>query len=116
MSQTDLLAWHYEAGVDGASFYGPTETGVRREVGTERLRVTDVRRATIEEVMSPVVHCIGPDRPIVLAAARMINRRIHRLIVIDSAGRVLGILSAIDVLRALPGIDAVLDADGEGTA
>jgi CBS-domain-containing membrane protein len=73
------------------------------------LRLTDIRSAMVAEVMSPVVYCICPDQPIALAAARLIARQIHRLVVVDVAGRVLGTVSAIDLLRALPGIDEALE-------
>jgi CBS-domain-containing membrane protein len=59
--------------------------------------------------MSPVVHCICPDQPITLAAARMIDRKVHRLIVVDENAQVLGILSAADMLRAIPEVEAALE-------
>jgi CBS-domain-containing membrane protein len=99
-SQTDLLAWHFATGVDGATFY---EAPAGRPPGGTRR--TDVRAARVEEVMSPLVHCICPDDPVTLAAARMIERKVHRLIVVDEHGRVRGILAAVDLLRALPGVE-----------
>ena len=70
--------------------------------------MTDIKTASVEEVMSPVVHCICPNQSIALAAARMIDRKIHRLVVVDEAGKVLGIVSAIDVLRAVPEVKQAL--------
>jgi CBS-domain-containing membrane protein len=103
VSQTDLLAWHFAAGVDGTP---PYDSGV--EDPPSGLRVADVRSARVDEVMSPVVHCICPDQTLALAAARMIDRQVHRLIVVDQDGRVLGVLSATDLLHALPGVDEAL--------
>lgn len=104
VSQTDLLAWHFTSGVDGASFYGGDRL-VLEERPSESLRVSDIRTASVEEVMSPIVHCICPDQPIALAAARMITRHVHRLVVVDEEGRVLGMLAAVDLLEVVPGID-----------
>jgi len=111
VSQTDLIAWHYFSGVDGPAYYRPEESVPSREEYGD-LRLTDIRSATVAEVMSPVVYCICPDQSITLAAARMIERQIHRLVVADLEGRVLGTVSAIDLLRALPGIEEAREEVG----
>lgn len=102
VSQTDLLAWHFETGVDGAAFH---DTQVCAE-GTRALRVSDIRTARVDEVMSPLVHVIGPERTIAEAAGRMIRERIHRLVVVDPDFRVVGMLSAVDLLNVVPGVDS----------
>jgi len=108
VSQTDLIAWHYFSGVDGGAYYKPDGSMPSREEYGE-LRLTDIRSAAVAEVMSPVVYCICPDQSIALAAARMKARQVHRLVVVDSAGRVLGSISAVDLLRAIPGVDEALE-------
>ena len=105
VSQSDLVAWHYLNGIDGAAFYDYSNLLVRDSNDFKTLSLTDIQSATVEQVMSPVVHCIGPDRPVAEAAGRMIEERIHRLVVVDENRRVLGVVSAIDVLRAVPGVD-----------
>jgi CBS-domain-containing membrane protein len=104
VSQTDLLSWHFMEAVDGATVY--QGSGQRPPRG---LRFTDIRTARVEQVMSPVVHCICPDQPVTLAAARMIDRKVHRLIVVDEKAQVLGIVSAADLLRAIPEVEAALE-------
>lgn len=106
VSQTDLLNWHYNAGVDGASFYSDSDY-VEGPDGSG-LRLVDIQTARVEEVMSPIVHCVGPDRPIAVAASTMIRHRIHRLVVVDTSLRVHGILSALDILRAIPGVEQLV--------
>ncbi len=104
VSQTDLLRWHFNAGVDGATFHdAPAQRAPRG------LRFTDIKTAEVGEVMSPLVHCICPDQSAALAAARMIDRKVHRLVVVDTSARVLGIISAIDVLRAVPDVEQELN-------
>jgi CBS-domain-containing membrane protein len=105
VSQTDLLAWHYSNGVDGASYYDVQTLQLRPGDPSGKLRLSDIRSATVAEVMSPVVHCICPDQSIALAAARMITRRVHRLVVVDGEGRVVGSISPMDLLRAMPGVE-----------
>ena len=103
VSQTDVLSWHFSTGVDGATYY--QEPAQRPPRG---LRFSDIKTALVSEVMSPVVHCICPDQPVTLAAARMIDRKVHRLVVVDEDARVLGILSATDLLRAIPEVEQAL--------
>jgi CBS-domain-containing membrane protein len=104
VSQTDLLNWHFHSAVDGVSFY--QDSGERPPRG---LRFSDIRTATVEELMSPIVHCVRPDQEVTLAAARMIDRRIHRLIVVNDDAQVLGVVSAADLLRAIPEIEDALE-------
>jgi len=107
VSQTDLIAWHFETGVDGASFYDQQVLVVGEE-GLGAVRSSEIRTAPISEIMSPVVYCIGPDRPIEEAAAMMLDKRVHRLIVVDEDLRVAGVISAIDLLSAVPGVQELI--------
>jgi CBS domain-containing protein len=103
VSQTDLLAWHYQSGRDGGGFYGPPDL---RGEPLRGLHLADIHTAPVSEVMTPLVHAVRPDDTIAEAAARMIRHRIHRLVVVDEHLHVLGILSAMDLLRLLPGVAA----------
>jgi CBS-domain-containing membrane protein len=103
VSQTDLLAWHFETGVDGVPFYD--QPVAVPGLGLP-LRVDDTRTASVAEIMSPMIHAIGPEHPIAEAASRMLAERIHRLIVVDEGFRVVGQVSAFDLLRGLPGVSA----------
>jgi CBS domain-containing protein len=102
VSQTDLLSWHFSNGVDGSSFYQGPE--IPRDDAVRDLRVSDIRTAKVSEVMTPLVHAIQEESTAGEAAERMVRHRIHRLVVVDPALRVKGILSAMDLLRLLPGI------------
>jgi CBS domain-containing protein len=108
ISQTDLLAWHHAVGIEGGAYYDYGNLLVPDNEDFRGLQLKDIRTANVGEIMSPVVHCIRPDRPIAVAAARMIERRIHRLIVVDPDMHVMGIISAIDLLRAVPGTDGLI--------
>lgn len=108
VSQSDLVAWHFQTAVDGAAFYTYPELSATYSEDYTGLQLSDVRTAQVSEIMSPLVHFIHPHRPITMAAAVMIEHRIHRLIVVDERRRVVGILSALDLLRALPGVETVL--------
>ncbi|GAB4224226.1 MAG: CBS domain-containing protein [Acidobacteriota bacterium] len=102
ISQTDLLAWHFNNGIDGSGFYEAPE--MPDPEGVRDLRVSDIRTATVGEVMTPLVHAIRETATAGEAAERMLRHRIHRLIVVDENLRVRGIVSAMDLLRLLPGV------------
>jgi CBS domain-containing protein len=103
ISQTDLL--HYQLTRDDelvipSGFYeNPRVDG--RPVGSG-YQIEDVNTATVEEVMTPVVHAVSVRTPVATVARLMIRRHIHRVIV-RSGKKVAGIISTIDVLRVLGG-------------
>lgn len=103
VSQTDLLAWHYQTGLDGADL--PHETNRRMPRG---LHLSNIHTALVGEIMTPVVHAVGPDSSAADAALRMIRHRIHRLVVVDRELKVLGIVSAMDLLHLIPGMRELL--------
>lgn len=101
VSQTDLLSWHYQTGHDGGGFYEPPDLR-----GADRIRglsIADIRTAAVREVMTPLVHAVRPENTVAEAAARMIRHKIHRLVVVNAELHVLGILSAMDLLKLVPG-------------
>lgn len=56
---------------------------------------------SVMDLMTEEVISIGPDDLLVDAARTMLTQHVHRLPVIDGQGRLLGIISTTDVLRAL---------------
>jgi len=108
ISQTDLLAWHYNTSTQGCAFYDYTNLLVQDAGDLNDLRLADSLSAHVGEIMSTVVHSIAPEAPVAAAAAEMVNRRIHRLVVVDREQRVLGIVSALDLLRAIPDAQELL--------
>ena len=86
VSQTDLVVAHASAMI-GANW--------------RRLRVRHVMTAP-----AVTVHAAATVR---LAAREMVQRHIHRLVVIDDGGRPVGVVTPLDLLRSLvatPGPDA----------
>jgi CBS domain-containing protein len=59
------------------------------------------RGLNAEEIMSTPVRTVRPDDQLRLAAARMVGTGVKRLPVVDDDGRLVGIVSRTDVLRAL---------------
>lgn len=58
----------------------------------------------VRELMTPAPHTAAASTPLAEAAERMVTDVISSLLVIDEAGRLVGILTARDVLRASAGL------------
>ena len=64
----------------------------------------DLDRGTAADVDGGPVRCVQPDEPLASAIQSMLAKRISHVIVVDRAhGRPVGILSTLDVARALAG-------------
>ena len=59
-----------------------------------------VGQQSVMDLMTEDVVSVGPETLLVQAASDMLRERVHRLPVVDEQGRLLGIISMSDVLRA----------------
>lgn len=59
------------------------------------------REATVGDLMNPDVITVYAGDPAVAAVAEMARRNIHRVIVLDDASQPVGIVTPMDVVRAL---------------
>lgn len=66
----------------------------------ERLR-QDLGESSIEELMTIGVETITPEVTIEQAARDMLRHHVHRLPVVDQEGRLVGIVSTMDILAVL---------------
>jgi len=57
--------------------------------------------ATVGDVMNPDVISLYADDPAMAAVTEMARRRIHRIVVLDADGKLAGIVTPMDVVRAL---------------
>ena len=57
---------------------------------------------TVEDLMTSEVVVAAPNDPIAALAHRMAENSVHRLIIVDAARRPIGVVTALDVLRAYP--------------
>lgn len=56
---------------------------------------------TVGDVMTPLTISIAPDAAPAEAAAKMVQRRVHRLWVVEPDGKAVGVVSAMDLLAHL---------------
>jgi CBS domain-containing protein len=55
----------------------------------------------ISELMTPAVFCVSPDTAAAKVIQEMLALKVHRLFVVDADGVLVGVISALDVLRHL---------------
>ena len=85
LSRADILVHDREA-VDYVAPADDEET-----TGADRVR----------DIMTPAVFCVSPDAPASRVVREMTELRVHRLFVVDDRGTLVGVISALDVLRHL---------------
>ena len=103
VSQTDLLYYHLTRDdelVMPSDFYQSAR--VEGRTIAKGFQIEDVNTASVEEVMTPVVHAVVATTPVSSIAKMMTQRHIHRVIVRHGM-KVAGIISALDVLRVFGG-------------
>lgn len=63
--------------------------------------VEPIARALVRDVMTPIVIALPLSSSVADAAELMVSRNVHRVIVVDADGAVVGLVSAMDVVRWL---------------
>lgn len=108
VSQTDLVRYERETGVARAvpAYYRDHEEWVL----ARGLQLEDPDFSRVEDIMTPAVLTADEMTPVTELAKTMLRRRIHRL-VITRDGRLKGIVTTTDMLRAL--LDSATKRRGE---
>lgn len=103
ISQTDVLHYYLsrddELTLDTDYYQRAHLGGIPWKKGFE---ILDTNVPPIRDIMSPVTITAAPTTPVSELAATMVERRIHRVIITDGDA-VVGLVSALDLLRALAG-------------
>ena len=101
VSRADLVRFEGERG----DFEMPASRRSPGEVGAaeppREPHVASTRLTPVKKIMTPSVYVVRPEANLVSVVDQMLKRRVHRLYVIDSKGGLIGVVSALDLLRAL---------------
>jgi CBS-domain-containing membrane protein len=76
-----------------------------------RHRPSATEKPTVRDAMTRVVYAVRPGDTAMLAVRLMVNENVHRAVVVDDSGKLAGIVSSMDVLRALARGDDVQGDD-----
>ena len=77
---------------------GPYFTAPSFESGDDPKPATTL---TVADLMTPAVFAVSPDTPIHRVVKDMVGLHVHRLFVVDADGVLVGVISAMDVLKHL---------------
>jgi len=86
------------------------------EVLEEGFQVQTVDATRVKDMMTPVVFSVTPDAPARRVVEDLHELKVHRLFVVDRNGILVGVISALDVLRRLRPDDGVLPGEAAGRA
>ena len=72
-------------------------------------RLSEPGDLTVDDVMTHLIFVVRPSDPAMLAVRLMVEEGVHRAVVVDDGGRLAGVISPMDVLRALAQGEQVQD-------
>jgi CBS domain-containing protein len=104
VSRSDIVAHDCEKVEYLAACGGDTKSAVRTHATRAARRKVHSKNAQsklVGEIMTPVLFAVAADTPASSVVDAMLALKVHRLFVTDSADNLLGVVSAIDVLRHL---------------
>ena len=105
VSKTDLVREVGEGGTQEAVWITRNGRPHQLERG---FHLEPIPRATVADVMTPLAFALPENASISQAAALMVFEDIHRVLVVAEDGKVVGIVSSLDVLAWLAGHDGYL--------
>jgi CBS domain-containing protein len=104
LSRGDLLI-HDREKVDylppSATYFYEQDLHTRRGEPVEGFQVENVDQTTVRELMTPAIFSVTPDTPAAKVVREMLSLHVHRLFVVDDNGILVGVITAMDVLRHL---------------
>jgi CBS domain-containing protein len=105
LSRTDILVYdreRVEYVAPAADFFQQADlTTDAGEVLPRGFQVEKVDRTRVGDLMTPVVFSVGLHTPVWKVVHEMLTLKVHRLFVVDDSGVLVGVISALDVLRHL---------------
>ncbi len=104
LSQTDLLIQDRRraAAAPLPEYFEQHDLATRGgEPLPDGFQVECVNHTQVSELMTPVVFAVPPNTPAQQVVEQMLARKVHRLFVVDDDGVLVGVVSAVDVLRHL---------------
>jgi len=79
----------------GRSLLSALAEGIRGSIDTDEL-------GQVDDIMTDDPFCVSPDEPVGAVAEVLVRQRLHRAVVVDEASRVVGIVTCLDLLKAVP--------------
>lgn len=103
LSRADVLVHDREKGAkSGAAYYERADLmiGEGERLGAG-FHVEAVDQTLVRDIMTPAVFSVGPDTAALKVVEQMLGLKVHRLFVVEEDGTLVGVITALDVLRHL---------------
>jgi CBS domain-containing protein len=108
LSQSDLVAHDREkanyvlTAEEGDDYLAEPGAGEATSICRAGRRLETIEDpACVRDLMTPTVFTVARDAPVARVIVDLLALRVHRLFVVDDAGVLVGVVSALDVLRRL---------------
>jgi CBS-domain-containing membrane protein len=85
----------------GPEYYHQAELKTPAGEKLKGFQVEKVDKTRVRDLMTPAVFSVAPDTPAAKVVSEMLSLRVHRLFVVDKGGILVGVISALDVLKRL---------------
>src|SRR5438477_7037330 len=104
LSRGDLLV-HDREKVDylapGPTYFYEQDLRTRKGQPRSGFQVENVDQTTVRDLMTPAVFAVSPDTRAPKVIKEMLALHVHRLFVVDEEGILIGVVTAMDVMRQL---------------
>jgi CBS domain-containing protein len=104
VSRADILVYDREKGarLGAAAYYELADLtiGSGEHLGAG-FHVEAVDGTLVRDIMTPVVYSVAPGTPAPKVVEQMVELQVHRLYVVEEDGTLVGVISALDLLRHL---------------
>jgi CBS-domain-containing membrane protein len=102
VTQTDLLVHEREKGKYPSRYHDAIDSGapVSKHL-REQLQTAEVDHTLVRDVMTPIVFTVREDTPVAKVIEDLLGLKVHRVFVVDETGVLVGVVSALDLLRNL---------------
>ncbi len=104
LSRGDLLV-HDREKVDhltpGTAYFYEQDLHTRKGRPVEGFEVENVDQTRMRDLMTPAIFSVPPDTPAAKVIRDMLALHVHRLFVVGSDGVLVGVVTAMDVMRRL---------------
>jgi CBS domain-containing protein len=103
LSRADILAHNREAPARGAAadYYQRAQLALAEDEASGSDVACSAGAFRVGDIMTPVVLSVRPDTPARRVVEDMVGYKVHRLFVVDDGGVLVGVISALDVLKRL---------------
>lgn len=105
LSQTDIVRFVSNKLYDVSrllhSYQGADLDLPLRDVINQLHEARDINQTTIKEIMTRFIFSVNINTPVIEIVREMSNKKIHRVYVVDNSGILIGVISTLDIMKAL---------------